>query len=484
MVLYFLAMTMVFMYSLTMLNLSFHFKKELKSLHKISDEYIQDDKLLPFVTIQLPIYNEKYVVKRLLECISKMDYPKGKLEIQVLDDSTDDSKNDNKKWVEELQLEGFPFVYIHRKNRSGFKAGALKEGLALAHGQYIAIFDADFLPQSDWLKKAISYFKEPQVGIVQTRWGHLNRSYSVLTEIQAFALDIHFTLEQLGRNTLGHFGNFNGTAGIWRKETILDAGNWQADTLTEDLDLSYRAQLKNWKIKYLVDVVAPAELPITVNATRSQQFRWNKGGAENFRKLIKQVLFSSSLNFKGKLHAFIHLLSSSLFLFIFFISLFSVPITILSHHYTALSFLTPIFYVFYAGTFIFFFSYWPSYRYVVGHTFKDFWVYTWKFFTFFTLILGFSFHNAVAVYEGLRGIKSDFVRTPKFNVFKNNVSTPKNEYLIHDIPKIVFWEALLCLYFLFGMIYSAYHLNFGLFVFQSMLLVGYFFVVFNTIVKR
>ena len=217
-------------------------------------------------------------MERLLDNIVKLEYPSHKLEIQVLDDSTDESIETTSEQIKRLQDKGFNIHHIRRENRTGFKAGALKEGLTVAKGEYIAIFDADFLPKSDWLKRTIPYFKNDKIGVVQTRWGHINRDYSVLTRVQAFALDAHFTLEQVGRNTKGHFINFNGTAGVWRKECIIDAGNWEGDTLTEDLDLSYRAQLKNWEFKYLEHVETPAELPVVISAARSQQFRWNKGG--------------------------------------------------------------------------------------------------------------------------------------------------------------------------------------------------------------
>ncbi|MEJ2163498.1 MAG: glycosyltransferase family 2 protein, partial [Robiginitalea sp.] len=281
---YSVALLLIFFYSLSQLNLLLNYLGNRRKQQEAPKFNLMDPREIPYVTIQLPIYNEKYVVERLLDNIACLEYPMSKLKIQVLDDSTDDSVEQTAAKIEELRKSGLDIKHIRRENREGFKAGALKEGLTIAKGDFIAIFDADFLPDSDWLKKTVPYFKDEEIGVVQTRWGHINRDYSTLTRIQAFALDAHFTLEQVGRNAKGHFINFNGTAGIWRKDCILDAGNWEGDTLTEDLDLSYRAQLKNWKFKYLEDVETPAELPVVISAARSQQFRWNKGGAENFRK--------------------------------------------------------------------------------------------------------------------------------------------------------------------------------------------------------
>lgn len=296
------ALVLIFMYALAQLNLLFSYI----AAQKIEDT---DDKFdltnpdeIPFVTIQLPVFNEMYVMERLLDNIALIDYPKDKLEIQVLDDSTDETVKSTYEHVQKIKATGLDIVHITRTDRSGFKAGALKEGLEIAKGEFIAIFDADFLPNPNWLKRTIPYFKDKKIGVVQTRWGHLNRNYSILTKIQAFALDAHFTLEQVGRNSKGHFINFNGTAGIWRKTCIIDAGNWEGDTLTEDLDLSYRAQLKNWKFKFLENVETPAELPVVISAARSQQFRWNKGGAENFRKMMWRVLKSKNISFKTKVH--------------------------------------------------------------------------------------------------------------------------------------------------------------------------------------
>lgn len=306
-VIYTIAIVLIFMYSLAQLNLLYNYLSSKKANKDCETFDLSKSEEVPFVTIQLPVFNEMYVMDRLLENIALIDYPKDKLEIQVLDDSTDETVETTKLQIEKIQNTGLDIKHITRTDRSGFKAGALKEGLKIAKGEFIAIFDADFLPKPNWLKCTIPYFKDEQIGVVQTRWSHINRNYSLLTKIQAFALDAHFTLEQVGRNSKGHFINFNGTAGIWRKECIIDAGNWEGDTLTEDLDLSYRAQLKNWKFKYLEDVETPAELPVVISAARSQQFRWNKGGAENFRKMLKRVITSKNISSKTKIHGLLHL---------------------------------------------------------------------------------------------------------------------------------------------------------------------------------
>jgi len=249
----------------------------------------------PIVTIQLPVFNEKYVVDRLIKTVVQMDYPKDKLEIQILDDSTDETSEIIAKRVQEYAKLGFLITHVQRTNRVGFKAGALAEGLTRVKGEFIAIFDADFIPDKDFLKKTLPHFSDLKVGVVQTRWEHLNRNSSLLTKLQAFALDAHFSVEQTGRNSHHHFINFNGTAGIWRRETIVEAGGWENDTLTEDLDLSYRAQMIGWRFVYLEDVHSPAELPIAISALKNQQFRWVKGGAENVVKNGKRLLFQKRI---------------------------------------------------------------------------------------------------------------------------------------------------------------------------------------------
>ena len=430
------------------------------------------------------MYNEEYVVPRLLENISKMEYPSNKLEIQVLDDSTDESVIETARLVKELQEKGIDIQHIRRTNRQGFKAGALKEGLEVAKGEFIAIFDADFLPESDWLKKTVIYFKDPEIGVVQTRWGHINRDYSLLTKIQAFALDAHFTLEQVGRNAKGHFINFNGTAGIWRKQCIYDAGNWEGDTLTEDLDLSYRAQLKNWKFKYLEDVETPAELPVVISAARSQQFRWNKGGAENFRKSVSRVLKAKNIPFKTKFHGVMHLLNSSMFLFVFTVAVLSIPMLYIKNTYGHLSWVYEVTSFFIVSTIILFICYWYTYKNIQGKGFDNFIDYIKLFFSFFSVALGFSLHNTIAVLEGHSGKKSEFVRTPKFNISNIKDSWKGNKYLAKKLSPNMILEFALMLYFLFGM-YSAIPLNdFGLFPFHFMLFIGFGFVFFKSITSK
>lgn len=481
---YSLALLLIFFYSLAQLNLLLNylgFKKNQAVAPKFN---LLDPREIPMVTIQLPIYNEEYVVERLLDNIAKIAYPKSKLEIQVLDDSTDDSVNDTAKRIADLQETGLDIQHIRRENRQGYKAGALKDGLKIAKGEFIAIFDADFLPDSDWLKKTVIYFKDEEIGVVQTRWGHINRDYSILTKIQAFALDAHFTLEQVGRNAKGHFINFNGTAGIWRKECIIDAGNWEGDTLTEDLDLSYRAQLKDWKFKYLEDVETPAELPVVISAARSQQFRWNKGGAENFRKTVVNLVTAKNVPFKTKFHGVMHLLNSSMFLFVFLVAILSIPMLYIKNSYGHLGWIFEATSFFIVSTIILFICYWFTYKSIQGSGIDHFVDYIKLFFTFFSVALGFSLHNTVAVIEGHMGKRSEFVRTPKFNINDLTDSWKGNKYLTTKLSPNMILEFALMIYFLFGM-YSAIPLNdFGLFPFHFMLFLGFGFVFFKSLTAK
>ncbi|MEZ4798018.1 MAG: glycosyltransferase family 2 protein [Flavobacteriaceae bacterium] len=487
-IIYSTALILIFMYALAQLNLLFNYLSAQKKQNKAPKFDLSNPDEIPFVTIQLPVYNELYVMERLLDNISKIDYPKDKLEIQVLDDSTDESFEATANHIKQLQQSGLDIKHVVRNNRKSFKAGALKEGLKIAKGEFIAIFDADFMPKKDWLKRTIPYFKDSKIGVVQTRWSHINRDYSILTKIQAFALDAHFSLEQVGRNSKGHFINFNGTAGVWRKQCIIDSGNWQGDTLTEDLDLSYRAQLNNWKFKYLEDVETPAELPVAISAARTQQFRWNKGGAENFRKMMWKVLKNNNISAKTKVHGLLHLLNSTMFLNVLIVAVLSIPMLYIKNEYSHLKIYFYVMSFFVISTLIFFICYWFMFKKTYGSSLKGFVQYIVMFLTFFSIAMGFSLHNSIAVLEGHFGKRSDFIRTPKFNINSLKDSWKDNKYLNKNISLNVIFEGLLMLYFAFGM-YSAFVVgdqggDFGLFPFHLMLFLGFGYVFFKSITSK
>ncbi|MCS6832635.1 MAG: glycosyltransferase, partial [Flammeovirgaceae bacterium] len=331
-ILYWLSIFFIFLFSIGQLYLVYVYQKNKHVVTTTAKRQLPEE--LPIVTVQLPIYNEKYVVERLLDSISRLEYPKDKLDIQLLDDSTDETTElARRKIASILQEKGIAITHLHRTHRKGFKAGALQEGLIRAKGDFIAIFDADFLPPSDFLLKTIPLFDSPDIGAVQTRWGHLNDRYSLFTRLQSFGLDAHFCIEQKGRNLAGFFINFNGTAGIWRKACILDADGWHDDTLTEDLDLSYRAQLNGWKFRYLEEVVSPAELPVYVVDIKNQQFRWNKGGAQTAKKHLAR-LWKAPFPWKVKFYATLHLLNSTVFLALTIATFISVILLFFQTHLT------------------------------------------------------------------------------------------------------------------------------------------------------
>ena len=282
----------------------------------------------PRVTVQLPLFNELYVARRLIDAVSALDYPAGRLEIQVLDDSTDETREIVARRVAELRAQGIDIVHLHRVDRSGFKAGALAAGVRRATGSLLAVFDADFVPPPDFLKRTVPYFSDPEIGMVQACWEHLNRDYSVLTRIQSIFLDAHFLVEHAARNRSGRFFNFNGTAGVWRLQAIHDAGGWQHDTLTEDLDLSYRAQLAGWRFRFLPEVKVPAELPVEVNAFKRQQYRWAKGSIQTARKLLARVL-RAPIPWTVKAEALVHLTNNLAYLLMIGLSLLIFPAMLL-----------------------------------------------------------------------------------------------------------------------------------------------------------
>jgi len=464
--LYGLAMLAILLYSLAQAHLLFHFlryQKNPPAPKTISNE-------LPFVTVQLPIFNERYVVERLIDAVAVLNYPADKLEIQILDDSTDLTQQliqQKLKQYTELDIR-----YLHRKDRQGFKAGALKEGLEMAKGEFIAVFDADFVPDPDFLMKTIPYFSQSEVGMVQTRWAHLNRGFSWLTKLQAFALDAHFFVEQVGRNRQGAFINFNGTGGIWRKACILDAGNWQDDTLTEDLDLSYRAQQKGWKFIYRPEIESPAELPPVMSAIKSQQYRWTKGGAECAKKHLLSV-WSQPFSPRVKLHALAHLLNSSVFIAIVLGSISSIPVWWALHK----GWIDPAYLrygaVFLAGFVVIALVYLFSFFYTKGSFWKKCRRAVWQLPLFLSVSMGLSLHNSVAVAEGFAGKKSPFIRTPKFNLEQKKEHWKKNIYLSIKMPFIVYLEGILASVFLLIAVLSLTAKIYWMLPFHLMLAVGY-----------
>lgn len=465
-IVYALFLLFIFLFSLGQLHLTIHYLRARRD-KKSDDPVIRD---YPQVTVQLPLYNEKYVASRLIDTICQLEYPREKLEIQVLDDSTDETLQIVAKQVDKWQKYGVNIIHVRRPDREGFKAGALAFGLNQAKGEFIAIFDADFMPAPDFLTRTLAAFG-PDIGVVQTRWGHLNKEYSLLTRLQAFGLDAHFSVEQTGRNHAGSFINFNGTGGVWRRECIADAGGWSPDTLTEDLDLSYRAQLKGWKFRYLEDYVSPAELPVIMPAIKSQQYRWNKGAAETARKNLGKV-FRSSLPWTGKVHAFFHLLNSSVFICLFFAALLSVPALWVKVKYPDF---TPVFHMgilFLVGFFSITWFYWIATKYTrdskrtLGFFLKTFPM-------FLIVSMGLSLHNGIAVLEGLMGIKTPFVRTPKFNITRKQDRWEGNTYVFPKITFTILLEGILTLYFICAMIAAIVWNDYGLFIFHGMLALGF-----------
>ncbi len=473
---YIFALTYIATFCLMQFHLLFKYYKHRKIVKTVE---IQPDEY-PFVTVQLPIFNEMYVVERLIDNITQFNYPKDRFEIRVLDDSTDETVQITAKKVAEYKAKGFDIVQVTRTDRTGYKAGALKEDMKHAKGEFFAIFDADFLPEKDFLKRTIPHFSNPEIGVVQTRWGHINEDYSIITRLQAFQLNVHFTVEQVGRENGNYFLQFNGTGGVWRKKTIEDAGGWEADTLTEDLDLSVRAQLKGYKIYYLENTVSPAELPAEMNGLKSQQHRWMKGGAETAKKLLPTV-WKSDISFFKKFHATLHLLSSSIFLCVFIVGVFSVPVLFLMDsiafpmRYLAI-FLTSmlsIVAVYYVGNVK---GAWADEK--LG---KNILKFVLLFPVFLALSMGLSLHNSIAVLQGYRGKKSAFIRTPKFNLKTIADKMNNKNYLAKKIPFTTVLEGILSAYFVGAIIYGISMGNFSFILFHLLLAIGFGSICFYSI---
>jgi len=467
--LYGLALLLLFLYNCGQLSLIISYLKSRKNRQKATRIHIPVSEL-PRVTVQLPVYNELYVVERLIDAVAQLNYPADKLDIQVLDDSTDETVSIIANRIAHYQQLGVPIEHVRRPERTGFKAGALSYGLTFAKGDLVAIFDADFVPDPDFLLKTVPHFTDPKVGIVQTRWEHLNENFSLMTQLQAFGLNAHFTIEQSGRYEAGYLANFNGTGGVWRKTAIYDAGGWQSDTLTEDLDLSYRAQLRGWKFVYREDIGSPAELPVAMNALKSQQYRWMKGAAECARKLFWKVLRTPGVSPSMKLHAFFHLFSSATFILVLVLGIMSVPLIYIRNLHPEWE------WVFYVINLF-------QFNLLILITFYGipFWFFErenkariiWYFPMYSSLMMGLSLHNTIAVIEGYAGRKTPFIRTPKFNVTTARDRWDANKYVSRKINWLTIVEGLLMLYFFGGLVLAFYVHDFRMFFLHIMLMVGF-----------
>jgi len=427
---YFVVMLILAFYGIHRYQLVWLYYRNRKNAAKWSEppaRFAADE--LPFVTIQLPIFNEQFVIDRLIDACCRLNYPRDRFEIQVLDDSTDETVLVAREIVERYAA-GFigmppqPIKYLHRTNRHGFKAGALDKGLDVAKGGLIAIFDADFVPPREWLMQVVHHFAEPGIGMVQTRWTHLNRNYSFLTQVEGILLDGHFVLEHGGRSRAGVFFNFNGTAGMWRREAITEAGGWQHDTLTEDTDLSYRAQLAGWRFKYLQDVECPAELPIEMTAFKTQQARWAKGLIQTGKKILPRVL-KSDMPFHTKLEAWYHLTANLSYPLMIILSTLLMPAMIIRSWQGTTQMLLIDLPLFMASTMSISSFYLVSQKELHPKTW-------WKTVLYIPFLMalgvGLTITNTKAVLEALFGVKSAFARTPKYRVKKKGEKSQAKVY--------------------------------------------------------
>src|SRR5579871_1615966 len=410
----------------------------------------------PKVTVQLPIFNERYVIERLVEAVSHFDYPPQLLEVQVLDDSTDETRQVASACVERYQALGLNIHYLHRTNREGFKAGALAEGLHSAVGEFVAIFDADFLPAPDFLRRTIPYFNDPKIGMVQGRWTYLNRGYSALTEVETILLDGHFVMEHGARSRAGDFFNFNGTAGVWRRRVIDDAGGWQHDTLTEDTDLSYRAQLRGWKFLYLPDIECASELPVEMNAFKAQQARWAKGLMQTAIKILRRLL-RSDLPTKIKAEAVFHLTANISYPFMVVLSTLLLPAMIVRFYQGWFQMLFIDLPLFIASSCSISGFYLTSQRILYPKTWK-------RSILYMPLVMavgiGLSVRNAKAVLEAIFGVKSEFVRTPKFMI-EGQSGTWRKKLYRNRAGWMPYMEIALGLYFAGTIVYSIQNENYA-----------------------
>jgi cellulose synthase/poly-beta-1,6-N-acetylglucosamine synthase-like glycosyltransferase len=425
---------------------------------------------LPRVTVQLPIFNEQFVVDRLLQAVCRLDYPRENLEIQVLDDSTDETVEVARGLVEHYSAQGYPVTYHHRTNRAGFKAGALHEGLKSASGEFVAIFDADFVPPADFLQRTIHHFTADRIGMVQTRWTHINRNYSFLTEVEAILLDGHFVLEHSARARSDVFFNFNGTAGVWRRTAIESAGGWQHDTLTEDTDLSYRAQLKGWKFIYLQDVECPAELPVEMTAFKTQQARWAKGLIQTGKKILPRVL-KSEQPFRVKLESWYHLTANLSYPLMVVLSVLLLPAMVIRFYQGWFQMLYIDVPLFLASTFSISSFYLVSQRELFPRT----WPRALLYLPFLMALgIGLTVTNTIAVIEALVGKQTAFARTPKYRVESktDKIRAAKYRKRLGWVPWV---ELLIGSYFALTVFYALQNENYLTVPFLLLFVIGYWY---------
>lgn len=462
---YFIALTILFVFGAHGYVMVYYYKKYRPATKK----RLVPLRRSPMVTVQLPVFNEYYVVERLIKATCAIDYPKDCLEIQVLDDSTDDTLEVSRRWVEHFRAEGYNISLLARKERRGYKAGALREGLAVARGEFIAIFDADFVPPKDFLRRTLPYFDEAQVGMVQTRWGHLNKDFSMLTRAQAIGLDGHFVVEQTARHRAGFFINFNGTAGVWRRLCIEDAGNWADDTLTEDLDLSYRAQLRGWKFHYLLDTVSPAEIPSDIVGLKSQQYRWTKGAIETAKKNLPGV-WRAKLPLGIKLQSTIHLTNNLVFPLIFLVALLNLPIVLLKHsgNHTLYFAISSIFVFAFLGSFL-------MYLISQKEINPDWRRRIWYFPIFMAGSMGLCLNNTRAILLGLFNRRTEFLRTPKYKIESESDHFIGKRYHGRAHSSGV-WEALLMIHCFCAIVVAFYYAEYAALPFQMLFCFGFGFI--------
>jgi len=470
---YFIIMTLLAIYGAHRYEVIRNYFKHRKKLPAAPPRRFEP---LPRVTVQLPLYNERYVVERLIEAVTRLEYPRELLQIQVLDDSTDETHPFTEALVERYRAQGFPIEYHHRTNREGFKAGALQEGLKTATGEFIAIFDADFVPPPDFLERTIHFFTDPSIGVVQTRWSYLNRHFNVLTEVEAMLLDGHFVLEHVARAGRGLFFNFNGTAGVIRRKMIEDAGGWQHDTLTEDCDLSYRAQLKGWRFLYLPGLDCPSELPVDMHAFQLQQSRWAKGLTQTAKKLLPSIL-KSPINWRLKLEAIFHLTPNIAYPLMMVVSALMLPVMIVRFYvgwWQMLLVDLPLMLGAFASIWVFYLLA----QHELNHS-------RWKRSIFFMPALlaagvALAVINTRAVIEALLGIQSSFVRTAKYAITGQAAKPVEKKYRSRSgwLPYI---ELAIGTYFLYMLSWAIDSRNYLALPFLVLFVSGYYWAAFATI---